>query len=63
MLLVVTRMTASVGSCTNGSGTSSTRTSRWPCQVTAFMGAASVSANGICSADARQTGAETGPAG
>src|SRR4051794_2376541 len=31
-------MTASVGSSTFGSGTSSTRTSRLPCQVTAFMG-------------------------
>jgi hypothetical protein len=38
MLVVVTRMTASVGACTNGSGTSSTRTSFVPCQVTAFMG-------------------------
>src|SRR3712207_5886424 len=38
MFDVVTRITASVGSRTNGSGTSSTRTSRCPCQVTAFMG-------------------------
>src|SRR3954447_21827110 len=37
MFDVVTRMTASVGSWTKGSGTSSTRTSRCPCQVTAFM--------------------------
>src|SRR3954454_21193114 len=34
----VTRMTASVGSSIPGSGTSSTRTSRLPCQVTAFIG-------------------------
>src|SRR3954467_4166889 len=33
----VTRMTASVGSLIAGSGTSSTRTSRRPCHVTAFM--------------------------
>src|SRR3569833_177227 len=38
MFVVVTRMTASVGAAMIGSGTSSTRTSRVPCQVTAFMG-------------------------
>jgi hypothetical protein len=37
MLVVVTRMTASVGSWMIGSGTSSTRTSRLPCQVTACI--------------------------
>src|SRR3954454_3384307 len=37
MLVVVTRMIASVGSSIFGSGTSSTRTSRLPCQVTAFI--------------------------
>ena len=36
MFVVVTRMTASVGASTKGSGTSSTETSRMPCQVTAF---------------------------
>src|SRR5436190_20841563 len=33
----VTRTIASVGSWITGSGTSSTRTSRLPCQVTAFI--------------------------
>ncbi len=42
MLVVVTRMTASVGCWMTGSGTSSTRTSPLPCQVTAFMGYSSV---------------------
>ncbi len=38
----VMRTTASVGSSIRGSGTSSTRTSRLPCQVTAFMGSHSL---------------------
>ena len=37
----VTSMTASVGSSTFGSGTVSTRTSRFPCQVTAFIATSS----------------------
>src|SRR5258705_12373430 len=37
MLVDVTSMIASVGSSTFGSGTVSTRTSRLPCQVTAFI--------------------------
>src|SRR5436190_705113 len=37
MPLEVTRMIASVGFSISGSGTSSTRTSRLPCQVTAFI--------------------------
>src|SRR3954451_2578026 len=37
MFVVVTRTIASVGSWIVGSGTSSTRTSRLPCQVTAFI--------------------------
>src|SRR3954471_14474378 len=37
MLVDVTSMIASVGSSTFGSGTLSTRTSRLPCQVTAFI--------------------------
>jgi hypothetical protein len=37
MLVDVTSMIASVGSFTSGSGTVSTRTSRLPCQVTAFI--------------------------
>ena len=36
MPVEVTRTIASVGSSIVGSGTSSTRTSRLPCQVTAF---------------------------
>jgi hypothetical protein len=37
MLVDVTSMMASVGSSTLGAGTVSTRTSRLPCQVTAFI--------------------------
>ncbi len=37
MLVVVTRMTASVGSSIRGSGTVSTSTLRLPCHVTAFI--------------------------
>src|SRR4051794_18651351 len=37
MAVVVTRMTASVGSTIVASGTVSTRTSRLPCQARAFM--------------------------
>ena len=37
MLVDVTSMMASVGSSIFGSGTDSTRTSRLPCQVTAFI--------------------------
>src|SRR3954468_11170247 len=37
ILVVVTRTIASVGSWIFGSGTSSTRTSRLPCHVNAFM--------------------------
>jgi predicted PurR-regulated permease PerM len=44
MLVDVTSMMASVGSSILGSGTVSTRTSRLPCQVTAFIGLASVAA-------------------
>src|SRR5215204_1167428 len=37
MALEVTRTIASVGAWIEGSGTESTRTSRLPCQVSAFM--------------------------
>src|SRR5688572_23863496 len=47
MLVVVTRMIASVGASTKGSGTSSTRTSRMPCQVTAFMSPPSISTGSV----------------
>jgi hypothetical protein len=40
-------MIASVGSWITGSGTSSTRTSRLACQVTAFIGTAFQSGSGV----------------
>jgi hypothetical protein len=39
-------MTASVGSLITGSGTVSTRTSRLPCQVTAFIARSSQTSSG-----------------
>ena len=42
MLVLVIRTMASFGSLITGSGTCSTRTLRWPCQVTAFINASSV---------------------
>src|SRR3569623_3584708 len=41
MLVLVTRMSASVGALICGSGTVSTETLRRPCQVTARMGSSS----------------------
>src|SRR6202161_2760921 len=52
MLVDVISMIASVGSSIIGSGTLSTLTSRFPCQVTAFMCIASSSAQTRCQASA-----------
>jgi hypothetical protein len=59
MPLEVTRMTASVGSSIRGSGTVSTRTSRLPCQATAFMLVPFRSAR-LRPGRARLTGVQTG---